>query len=145
MRIEAGRLARKGNRRLWFCVVTMALVVPLGLWAKRTPPKPVAPVTGDGVTYSPSGDGVEEFVVAAEAESGKELWRAKIYTVPIKKELETDVQTIYITKLKLSGATLYVRDEAKRCYGVDVKTQKTETVGCSEMKAAKSTGTAIHK
>jgi outer membrane protein assembly factor BamB len=135
----------KNNRRIFLWVVTIALLVPLALWAKRTPPKPVAPVTGDGVTYSTSGDGVDEFVVAADAQSGKELWRAKIYTVPIKKELETDVQTIYITKLKLSGATLYVRDEAKKCYQLDVKTQKVETVACSAMKAAQSTETLVSK
>jgi outer membrane protein assembly factor BamB len=135
----------KSNRRVGVCVVAMAVIVPIGLWAKRVPPKPVAPVTGDGVTYSTAGDGVDEFVVAAEVESGKELWRAKIYTVPIKKELETDVQTIYITKLKLSGPALYVRDEAKKCYQLELKTQKVETVGCSAMKAAKSTGTVIHK
>jgi outer membrane protein assembly factor BamB len=135
----------KGNRWIWLCVLAMALLAPLALWAKRTPPKPVAPVTGDGVTYSTAGDGVEEFVVAAEAQSGKELWRAKIYTVPIKKDLETDVQTIYITRLKLSGAALYVRDEAKKCYQVDVKNQKVGAVSCSAMKAAKSTGTVGNK
>jgi outer membrane protein assembly factor BamB len=135
----------KSKRGIWFCVSAVALLVPLALWAKRTPPKPVAPVTGDGVTYSTAGDGVEEFVVAAEAQSGKELWRAKIYTVPIKKELETDVQTIYITRLKLSGAALYVRDEAKKCYQVDVKTQKVDSVSCAAMKDAKSTGTVGNK
>jgi outer membrane protein assembly factor BamB len=139
------RAGMKSNGWIWVWAVAMAAAVPIGLWAKRVPPKPVEPVTGDGVTYSTAGDGVEEFVVAAEAESGKELWRMKIYTVPIKKELETDVQTIYITKLKLSGAALYVRDEAKKCYQLDVKTQKVETVSCSAMKAAKSTATAVNK
>jgi hypothetical protein len=135
----------KGNRGIWFFVVALALVVPIALWAKRTPPKPVAPVTGDGVTYSTAGDGIEEFVVAAEAESSKQLWRAKIYTVHIKKWLETDVQTIYITELKLSGATLYVSDEAKKCHQLDIKTQRVETVSCSAMKDAKSTGTTVDK
>lgn len=135
----------KSNGRTWVCLVGMAIAVPITLWAKRTPPKPVAPVTGDGVTYTTAGDGVEEFVVAAEAESGKELWRAKIYTVPIKKELEKDVQTVYIAKLKLSGTALYVRDEAKKCYQLDVKTQKVETASCTAMKTAKSTGTMVSR
>jgi hypothetical protein len=96
-------------------------------------------------TYLTAGDGIDEFVVATDAGSGRERWRTRIYTVPIKKQLETDVQTIYITKLKLSGAALFVRDEAKRCYQLDVKTQNVETAGCSAMKAAKSTATATAK
>ena len=131
--------------RVQLCLSFLVLLIPLGLWAKRTPPKPVASVTGEGVTYSTAGDGIDEFVVAAEADSGRELWRAKVYSVPIKKELETDVQTVYITKLKLSGTAMYVRDEARRCYQLDVKTQKTETVNCSAMKAAKSTAAPSHK
>jgi outer membrane protein assembly factor BamB len=134
----------QGTTKVQLCLSFLVLLIPLALWAKRTPPKPVAPVTGDGVAYSTAGDGIDEFVVAAEADSGKELWRAKVYTVPIKKELETDVQTVYITKLKLSGTTLYVRDEARQCYQLDVKTQKVETASCSAMKAAKSTATANH-
>lgn len=116
------------------------VLLPLTLLAKRLPPKPVVPVTGDGMTYSSAGDGIDEFVVASDANSGKEQWRAKIYSVPIKRELETDVQTVYITKLKLSGGMLYVHDESKRCYQLDVKTQKVETITCSAMKTAKSTG-----
>jgi hypothetical protein len=123
----------------------MALLVPLAVRAKRTPPKPVTPVTADGVTYLTAGDGIDEFVVATDVGSGKELWRTRIYTVPINKQLETDVQTIYITKLKLSGSALFVRDEAKRCYQLDVKTQKVETASCSAMKAAQSTATATPK
>jgi outer membrane protein assembly factor BamB len=124
------------------CLFLLALFVPLAVLAKRLPPKPVAPVTGDGVTYSTAGDGIDEFVVASDANSGKEQWRAKIYSVPIKKELETDVQTVYITKLKLSGGTLYARDESKHCYRLDLKTQKAETTACSAMKTAKSTAIA---
>ncbi len=135
----------QGTTTVQLCLSFFVLLIPVALWAKRTPPKSVAPVTGDGVTYSTAGDGIDEFVVAADADSAKELWRAKVYTVPIKKELETDVQTIYITKLKLSGTALYVRDEARRCYQLDVKTQKAETVSCSAMKAAKSRATPNHK
>jgi len=128
-----------GKRSAWPLIV---LWIPLVLNAKRTPPELVAPVVGNGVIYSATGDGVDEFVVATDTKSAKELWRAKVYTVPIRRELETDVQTVYITKLKLAGGTLYIRDEASRCYPLDVKTQKTETTSCSAMKAAKSTADA---
>ena len=67
------------------CLFLLALLVPLAVLGKRLPPKPVAPVTGDGVTYSTAGDGIDEFVVASDVNSGKEQWRAKIYSVPIKK------------------------------------------------------------
>jgi hypothetical protein len=123
----------------------LALLIPPLLYAKRTPPKPVAPVTGDGVTYNSSGDGFEEFVVATRTDSGKELWKARIFAVEAKPELEKDVQAIFITKLKLAGPTLYVRDESARCFQLELKTQAVESVGCGVMKKAKSTAVASHK
>jgi outer membrane protein assembly factor BamB len=126
-------------------LVLLAFLIPVLLYAKRTPPKPVAPVTGDGVTYGSSGDGFEEFVVATQADSGKELWKTKIFAVQIKSGLEKDVQAIFITKLKLAGPTLYVRDESARCFQLELKTQAVESVGCAVMKKAKSTAASTHK
>jgi outer membrane protein assembly factor BamB len=125
-------------------LVLLAFLIPVLLYAKRTPPKPVAPVTGDGVTYGSSGDGFEEFVVATQADSGKELWKTKIFAVQIKSGLEKDVQAIFITKLKLTGPTLYVRDESARCFQLELKTQAVESVGCAVMKKAKSTAASTH-
>src|SRR5215469_12284180 len=125
-------------------LLLLILLIPAVMLAKRTPPKPVAPVTGDGVTYTTAGDGFEEFVVATQTDSGKELWKTKIFTVQVKPELEKDVQAIYITKLKLAGPTLYVRDESSRCFQLDVKTQGVRSVGCSAMKKAKSTAVPTH-
>lgn len=125
-------------------IAFLALLIPVFLYAKRTPPKPVAPVAADGVTYSSSGDGFEEFVVATQTDSGKELWKSKIFAVQVKPELEKDVQAVYITKLKLAGTTLYVRDESARCFQLDVKTQAVEPANCSVMKKAKTTAASTH-
>jgi hypothetical protein len=135
----------KLNLKTNIALLILVLAIPVAILAKRTPPKPVAPVTGDGVTYSTNGDGIDEFVVATDAASAKELWRAKVYSVPVKENLEKDVQTIFIRKLKLSGSTLFVSDEQKRCYQLDVKSQKVETISCSVMKAAKSTAVSAEK
>lgn len=106
-------------------LVLLTLLIPVFPYAKQTPPKPVAPVSGDGVTYTSSGDRFEEFVVATQTDSSKELWKAKIFSVQVKPELEKDVQAIYITKLKLASSTLYMRDESARCFQLNVKTQAT--------------------
>lgn len=126
-------------------LVILSFLIPVLLYAKRTPPKPVAPVSGGGVTYNSSGDGLEEFVVATKTDSGGELWKAKIFTIQVKPELEKDVQGIYITKLKLAGSNLYVRDESARCFQVNVKNQVVEAVSCSVMKKVKSTAPSTHE
>jgi hypothetical protein len=126
-------------------LVILSLLIPVLVNAKRTPPKPVAPVSGEGVTYNSSGDGFEEFVVATKTDSGEELWKAKIFTIQVKPELEKDIQAVYITKLKLAGSNLYVRDESARCFQVNVKTEVVEAVSCSVMKNAKSTASSTHE
>jgi hypothetical protein len=74
--------------------------------AKRIPPKPVSPVVFDGIRYAAEGDGRDQYVVAADASSGKVLWRVKVFHNHIKFWMEEDVQWIYITDLKLGNNSL---------------------------------------
>ncbi len=39
--------------------------------AKRIPPKPVAPITANGVQYDSAGDGRNQYVVATDLSSGE--------------------------------------------------------------------------
>jgi outer membrane protein assembly factor BamB len=94
------------------------------------PPKPVAPVTGGGITYSASGDGVDQYVVANDASSGKELWKVKVFHSHIRFWMEPDVQFVYITNLKLMGNSLFVRDERSRCYAIDLVRRRVRKRQC---------------
>lgn len=62
------------------------------------------------------------YVLASDS-AGKEIFRIKIFDVPIDPKMEEDVQWIFITDLKLSGNALLVRDEKDRCFAVDLTTR----------------------
>ena len=50
--------------------------------AKRVNPKPVAPVTANGVEYSADGDGRNQYVSATDISTAKELWRMGFGIMP---------------------------------------------------------------
>ena len=116
--------------RLYFCLLCLTLLFPESLCAKRIPPKPVKPVSANGITYSAEGDGRRGYVVATEASTHKELWRFQVFKVHIKFWVEEDVQWVYITDLRISGEMLLVRDERAECYGVGLQDRKLKRVPC---------------
>jgi hypothetical protein len=134
------------RRHLWTLVAfTTLAVITTNAFAKRRPPKPVAPVVADGVRYSAdiavvdgvhmprgiSDDGREHYVVATDVSTGSELWRAKVFRTHIKFWIEEDVQHVYMTNLKLVEDSLFVRDEKARCYSVDIKTHHVRKANCT--------------
>jgi hypothetical protein len=60
--------------------------------AKRIPPKPVVPITANGVQYDAAGDGRNQYVVATDLSTGKQLWKVKVFHTRIKFWVEEDVQ-----------------------------------------------------
>jgi hypothetical protein len=96
----------------------------MNLSAKRAVPQPVSPVVSGNVKYSAQGDGRRGHVVASEVTTGKELWKAEIFHVDYKPDLEQDVQDVYIKELKLVSGGLVVKDEKFRCYFLDLSTRK---------------------
>ena len=106
--------------------------------AKRIPQRPVAPVTGGGFVYSASGDGADQYVVATEASTGKELWKVKVFHNYIRFWMEPDVQFIYITNLKLTGNFLFFRDERSRCYSIDLAKRSVKKKQCGDLSSLNS-------
>jgi len=98
--------------------------------AKRVNPKSVAPVVANGIRYSAEGDGRDQYVVATDASTGKELWKVKVFHSRIKFWDEEDVQWVFITDLKIVSNLLFVRDERARCYSVDIKTHRVHKASC---------------
>jgi hypothetical protein len=94
--------------------------------AKRASPKPVAPVTYKGITYSAPNDGRTINYVFASDTAGKETFRIKVFDMPIDPRLEEDVQWIAITELELSGNELFVKDEKGRCFAIDLDTRRVK-------------------
>jgi len=98
--------------------------------AKILPPRPVAPVINNGVRYSADRDGRDQYVVATDISTGKELWKVKVFHTRIKFWVEEDVQWVFITDLRLMDTSLFVRDGKARCYSVDVSSHRVRKVSC---------------
>jgi outer membrane protein assembly factor BamB len=92
-------------------------------FAKRAAPRTVAPVLADGIRYSAPPEAMG-FVVAAAADSGKELWRMRIYEVRVDPNLESDVQDVFITSLTLKDGALIITNERGEKYALDLKARK---------------------
>ena len=96
--------------------------------AKRLPPPDVAPVTAGGIVYSApqlqsSSEQPGGFIEARTQSNQLVLWRKKIYDTVYNKDLERDVQDVYITTLRLNGKTLMIQDEKSRTFCLNTDSQ----------------------
>ena len=109
-------------------VCTIALLV-LPAFAKRSPPKTVAPVTKDGIEYSAPLDR-EGFVVATWIKTKREIWSRQIYVIKheYKLGLESDVQTSFITELELQDGKLKIKNERKAEFELDLDTMEVKVL-----------------
>jgi hypothetical protein len=96
-------------------LASIVFVFAVSSLAKRAQPKPVTPVVYAGIRYAADGDGVDEYVVASDASSGKALWKVRVAHNNHDPRMEQDVQDVYITDLKAAKDELLVRDEKFRC------------------------------
>jgi len=100
-------------------------------YAKRSPPAEVPPVTYQGIKYSAPHWGAfngrkqnGQYIQARSAETDKLLWELRIYEVKYDPKLESDVQDIFITSLKVVEGHLEVTNEAQDKFVVDLSKRK---------------------
>lgn len=88
---------------------------------KRKAPKTPAPLKVKDVEFSAP---VTEmgFVVAKDLASNKEIWKKQVYKIEYDKNLEKDVQDVFIDSLWLSGNNVMVRNEKGELYELDPST-----------------------
>jgi len=105
-------------------VMMLALFVSV-VFAERSEPAKVQPVTHQGIEYRAPHEkmGVVE---AWDNATGKMLWDTKVYTVNYDPKMEKDVQDIFITKLEIKDDQLIVTNESQNRYSIDVKTQEVK-------------------
>lgn len=120
-------IAPAASRRT-FIAISAVIVLGLPAFAKRMMPKRVEPLADGQVVYTAPVEAMG-FVVALDAATKKELWRARIYQVSKNPDLEGDVQDVFITKLAKDGGTLIVTDERNRTYRLDLTTKNVTPVG----------------
>lgn len=112
------------TRHSHFASFLLALLLAVApTLAKRAAPKEVSPVVVGAVQYSvPLWE--MGFVVARDTATRKELWRVRVYEVPIDPKLEADVQHVFITSLAVEGGVLIVTNERGETYVLDPATRK---------------------
>ncbi len=72
-------------------LAAVALISAASAVAVRLPPKPVAPIVSNGVRYSAAGNGVDEYVIAADSAAGYILWKVRVRHNWIWHGFEEDV------------------------------------------------------
>jgi hypothetical protein len=92
--------------------------------AKRAAPPSVEPMIHDGIRYvAPNDDGRRAYIEAWNVQTNKKLWDLTVFTNPIDRRLEEDVQWVFINKLNVRDGTLVVTSERGNTYQIDLKTK----------------------
>ncbi len=107
-----------------FLLLLLILSPMSSIQAKRMVPKPVDPISYQGISYSAPGMGMMGSVVARDEKTDQIVWTTKVYSVVYDPDLESDVQDVFITKLEIAGGKLLVTNEEDRKYQVDLETGK---------------------
>ncbi len=113
--------------------IILLLCLTQGVFAKRLAPAEVESVTYDGVVYSVlkwgKVKGLDQnggYLIAKDKKTKKVLWQKRIYKIKYSKQLETDIQDIFITKLSLSDdkKDLVINNERGETYHLNLKTKE---------------------
>jgi hypothetical protein len=111
-------------------VLAVSISLVLTATAKIAPLEPVPPVESNGVRYSADREATDQYIVATEIATRKQLWRVRVVHTHIRFWKEADVQWVFITNLKLVNDALLVRDSRARCYSVIVKNHRVSKAVC---------------
>lgn len=96
--------------------------------AKRPVPKKVKPLIINNIEYSaPTSKDKMGHIVARDAKSQKFLWQKQVYKIIYHKNLETDVQDIYIDTLSVDGNFLLIHTENNKQYRLNLVNLAVDT------------------
>jgi hypothetical protein len=111
-------------RGTMFFALSLAMLLPYPLAAKRTAPPKVEPVVHDGIRYvAPNDDGRRAYIEAWVIRTNRKLWDLTVFTNLVDSKLEEDVQWVFIKALRVEDGMLLVTSERGRRYQVDLGTK----------------------
>src|SRR4029077_2017209 len=117
----------------------LTLLLPQLASAKRIAPVNVAPVIYEGIRYvAPNDDGRRGYVEAWNVGTNKKVWELTIFNNRIDRNLEEDVQWVFINALNIQDGRLLVTSEDGKTYQVDVN---TKAITQSDSRSSPSPGT----
>ncbi len=104
----------------FFYIFTLISIVLTPLQAKRVAPKKVQSIIYNHIEYSVDHSNIGSILITDKnSNSTKNI---KIYTIEYKKDLEKDVQDIFIKNLKISNNYLLITNERNRVFKMDLST-----------------------
>jgi hypothetical protein len=117
--------------------LALLLALSLSLEAKQLAPKPVKPIVNNGIKISivkwkhQNGKQNGGFLKAVSIKTKEIVWETLVYKTKYIKNLETDVQDVFITSLSLSSdkTKLIVRNENNKTYYMDIANGKVVPKG----------------
>ena len=102
--------------------------------AKRPAPSEVKPIIHEGIKYVvihfsglvPEVKQNGGYIEARDAKTDKKLWGLMVYKIEYNLKLESDVQDVFITSLRVDKKAnrLIIENELDYTYHVDLKTKK---------------------
>jgi hypothetical protein len=115
-------------RRPFKLAIVISVILASGAAsAKRRAPKDVAPVTAKGIVYKVPHFGFFHqkeqnggFVQAWDAKTKKLLWDRMVYRIVYDRDVEGDVQDVFITKIQVVGNKLVVTNEEEEKFEMDL-------------------------
>jgi hypothetical protein len=115
-------------------VIMLACVFACVVYGKRKMPVLAEPVVYQGIQYSAPQEENEllkngnnlGIIKATDITNQKEIWIKRIYLIKINKEIEQDVQMVYINNMKIDSVNklIIIRNEKGNIYKLDLKTKE---------------------
>ncbi len=95
--------------------------------AKRASPKEIEPIIQNQIKYTIPRWGEKQnggYIEAYDSRTNDLLWKLKVYTIKYNKNLENDVQDIFINRIEISNDELIIWNEVNDKFIVNLKTRK---------------------
>ena len=96
--------------------------------AKRGAPKPVTPIIVDSIEYSAPDREMDYCIVARNIKTDSIIWKKRIYKIHYIKDLEQDVQWVFIDSIKIKNKNLLIRTEKDKYYKLNLETLEVSDI-----------------
>lgn len=142
--LNCGSLHMQATRNSFivFSTIIVSILISAQCYAKRMMPESPPPVIYNHTTYSPVVyNGLIDktissgaYIEAYDNKTKKLLWRKQIYKISYNPGLESDVQDVYITKVRMQHGNLIINNEKGYVYELNTKTHEVKLIAKPPMK-----------
>ena len=113
--------------KYFFTILLLTVLFPADVWAKRAAPQPVKPIFFGSYKIHATGSGSSGNVIVSKKCKCKPK-KIVAYEINYIKSLESDVQSLYITKLEFSKNLLLIKTENNGIFSCDITNGKVKTI-----------------